>query len=576
MSNSMGSLFIGASGLQTSQHAMNTTANNLANVDTKGYVREQVLQTDRNYYTFSTTAAISRQQSGLGVTIGDVIHARDIFLDKAYRTQYGREAYYSATYEAIAEVETLFQEMEGTAFEEVLTGDSSLRTAFEEFSKNPSDSVYQNLVVQKANLFISRAQGVYSGLTSYQNNINVQISDDIKRINELGDMIQDLNVRIMTIEAGGIETAMAYRDERDNALDELAKYGTIEYKEAYNGVVKVKFEGVSFVDEKRVYHICEKKDKINGFITPYWGHLSDTDAGEYYAVYDPGEDICLENKNDIGELKALVLSRGYKHANYTDLEGVSIEQYDETLGNSVMMNSQAELDELVHQIVKQINDIFCPNKELTMTLTGVDAQGKTVRFAPGTKILDTDKACVGSDGKLPPQELFVRTGCERYQTITGDDGKTYYVYNEEDLTDTSTMYTINSLIINKNLMENETLLPAYTQNGAVAYKMGESLKEIWSVQSTILNPRDTTPCTFSELYNKFTGELATLGDIYNTASSGLSETVLTTDNARQQVVGVSSDEELTKMIKYQSAYNAASRYITVISEMIETIVTQLG
>ena len=48
------------------------------------------------------------------------------------------------------------------------------------------------------------------------------------------------------------------------------------------------------------------------------------------------------------------------------------------------------------------------------------------------------------------------------------------------------------------------------------------------------------------------------------------------DNQRQQSEGVSSDEELQKMIKYQQSYNAASRYINVISEMLEHIVTSLG
>ena len=47
MANGMGSLYIGASGLQNSQNALNTTANNLANVETKGYVRQQVLFADR-------------------------------------------------------------------------------------------------------------------------------------------------------------------------------------------------------------------------------------------------------------------------------------------------------------------------------------------------------------------------------------------------------------------------------------------------------------------------------------------------------------------------------------------------
>ena len=87
MANGMGSLYIGSSGLRTSQNALNTTANNLANVDTTGYVRQQVIQADRHYNTFDKNAAISNQQSGLGVSIADVIHSRDIFLDKSYRTE---------------------------------------------------------------------------------------------------------------------------------------------------------------------------------------------------------------------------------------------------------------------------------------------------------------------------------------------------------------------------------------------------------------------------------------------------------------------------------------------------------
>ena len=47
-------------------------------------------------------------------------------------------------------------------------------------------------------------------------------------------------------------------------------------------------------------------------------------------------------------------------------------------------------------------------------------------------------------------------------------------------------------------------------------------------------------------------------------------------NAREQIIGVSSDEELTNMIMFQNAYNASSRYINVVSEMLEHILTTLG
>ena len=80
MANGFGSLYVGASGLQNAQNAINTTANNLANVDTKGYVRQQVRYADKNYTILKDSRAnVNMQQSGLGVSIGDVFHARDIF-----------------------------------------------------------------------------------------------------------------------------------------------------------------------------------------------------------------------------------------------------------------------------------------------------------------------------------------------------------------------------------------------------------------------------------------------------------------------------------------------------------------
>lgn len=581
MANSMGSLYIGASGLKVSQNALNTTANNLANVDTDGYVREQILQADRHYYIFDTTAAVSKQQSGLGVSIGDVVHARDVFLDKTFRTQSGRSAFYSSTYETISEVETLFQELEGTAFQDVLTGDTGLWVAFQEFAKDPSDRVNQNLVIQKASLFESRARAVYEGLEAYQMNLNTQISDTVDDVNEIGEKIHQLNLDIMKIESANVETAMNLRDQRDSLLDELASYGTVSYKELANGIVKVKFENVSFVDEASFYEIGKQVDKVTGFITPYWDHLSNTSEGEYYKVYDPSEEISSANRNDIGKLRALVLARGYKHATYQDLDGISMEDYDDTLGNSVMMNIESELDMLVHKVVTQINDLYCPNIESATAITGMDSSGNTVTYAAGTKILDAENCCVGADGELPPQELFTRIGCDRYTKVVQADGKVFYVYNEEDPTDASKRYTIGSFRVNQELLESESKLPAYTQNGRdgelpVAYSLGEALADIWDQDLLYLSPHDTTPCTFAEFYNKMTGELSTLGDVFNSTAIGLESTTLTTDNARQQVIGVSSDEELTNMIKFQNAYNAASRYINVISEMIETLITQMG
>lgn len=102
------------------------------------------------------------------------------------------------------------------------------------------------------------------------------------------------------------------------------------------------------------------------------------------------------------------------------------------------------------------------------------------------------------------------------------------------------------------------------------------LAGVWDEERLTLNPNDTKACSFKDYYKDMIGEMATYGNIYNSTATSLTGTVASVDNQRQQVIGVSSDEELTYMIKYQNAYNAASRFINVVNEMIEHLLTQLG
>lgn len=582
MANGFGSLYVGASAIQSQQNALNVVANNLSNVNTAGYVRQQVLFSDRNYTSFAA-ASISDQRLGLGVDIGDVVHARDVFLDKAYRSESGRQAFYATSYDAITEVETLLQETQGIAFKEAL---ADLHEAFAEYAKDPSDAVNQNLVMQKSSLFVSRVASLNQGMRDYQSTINTKITNDVQRINELGDKISTLNLQIQRIESAGVETAMDLRDSRDLYLDELSKLAKISFKENPDGVVKVQLEGVEFVTENSCNPLALKEDLATGFKTPYWPQLSDTEADVYTEVFDI-QNAKAENGTDVGEVKALLLARGDHHANYLDIEGLTSQQYNNGPANSVMENNEAELDKLFHTIVMAINDEICPNTttgevygagKFTPPLTATTANGQTITLTENTKILDVENCCVGSDGKLPPQELFTRIGCERYtQVQVNIDGeeKTLYVYNEEDPKDLSKCYTTEYTRINEALVEDESLLAHKSQNGEIAYDLGQRLETIWSDSQYTINPSDTTPCTFTDFYVKWIGEVANVGSVYSTTASSLQGTTDTIDNNRQMVVGVSSDEELTNMIRYQQAYNAASRYINVVSTMIEYLLQSL-
>lgn len=609
MANGFGSFYVGNSGLVNAQNAINVTANNLANVDTPGYVREQVRFSDKSYITrVNPTIRTNMQQNGLGVSVSDVAHARDIFLDKAYRRENGRSEFYSSMYNAVAYVEDILQEIDGEEFKQSV---ADLWQAFQEFGKDPSNSTNQSLILQKSELFLSRTTSVYSDLQKYQENINEEISDKIDRINEIGKRVNELNNEIMKVESNGLETAMTLRDERDYLIDELSGYLNIEAKENSTGQVIIKAEGVTFVDEDGFNKIglrVKESAKGTGFYTPFWGHLSDAAKGEtgYTDVFDFSMDISTEYNNDIGSIKALLYARGENYGEYEYLDTEAQANFSQEfkdkyayskIDDCVVAETQAEVTYLLHKVILAMNDIMVPNKTMSAdeiqaaagngaaSITAYDANGKEYQITSSTKILDAENCNVGADKKIPPEELFVRDNCERYTEVTyteqNGNTQTLYVYNEEDEYDTNTLYKIGNVSINPDLLKEVTKMPVYKQNGtadsngAVDMSLGTKITAAWQQTSMVIAPDDTVPCNFEDYYDKIIDRLGISGNVYYTASQTMSATVASVDNQRQQVIGVSSDEELTNMIKYQSAYNAASRYITVISEMTDTIVSGL-
>lgn len=569
MANGFGSFYVGNSALKSSQNALNTTANNLANVNTTGYVRQQVRFSDKHYIVRNIpTSGTNIQQSGLGVSISDVAHVRDIFLDKSYRQEAGRKSFYEEMYNVSAYVEDILQELDGVEFKESV---SELWRAFQEFGKDPTNSTNQNLVIQKSEVFLSRCNTVYSDLQSYQANINLQIKKEVDRINDIGDRIYELNLTIQKIEAGGVETAMTARDERDNLLDELAGYVKIDAQEDSTGFVNVRIEGQPFIQDNRCNHIGLTTEKGTGFYTPYWPSLSSDES--YMPLFT---DVALpsslaervgstqttvistELNNDIGSLKALLVARGSEYGTFAFM---SEENYA-NVEDCIVMETQAEIANLCREIMMKMNEIFCPNTTYT-------AQDGTTY-----KVLDVENCSVGVDGQLPPEELFVREGYSRY-TETTIDGQTFYVYNEETDANRSSWYRLGNVSVNPKLVAEVTQLPSYKLDGKANYDLYEKLTAAWSYEGMYINPNDTSKCNFEGYYDKIISRLGTSGSVYASSTDTLTATVDAIDNQRLQITGVSGDEELTNMIKFQSAYNAASRYITVISEMTELIVTGL-
>lgn len=604
MAGTMGRLSVGVTGLQTSQYALNATAHNLINTQTDGYTRQQVLLTDRSYNKVST-GSYYENSIGMGVVTAQIRQVRDQFADETYRKESGRMNYYKAQYETVSEIENYFGELEGKDFNTTL---NDFWSSLQELQKESNSIVTRSSFISNALTLIDRVQTIRSSLIEYQRNLNTEIKDQVKKINDLADSILELNQQILSVEAGNVEKANDLKDKRNKALDELSSIVNTETVSNTNGTVEVYIEGRCLVTLGKTYKlttqkICENAqykqnydftNSSTDFLMPIW---KDDEAALFDINYVP----TAENGTDIGSLHGLMMSRGYFISNYSDVPVkpdkplekdyatnaeyqaamVQYEQDAQEYANKLeyfnkyvepytVTNLEGQFDVLVHAIVTQINDTLCPNTTVTL------ADGSVVT------VLDEENAGIGmgKGNEYPGTELISRNSVERYteKTLTLANGttKTFKVYNEENPDDFYSMYTIGNLKVNEELLQNPSLLPLSRVSGEEAQTVADKLLEKWNEKFSTVSPNSLVECNYKDYYAGMMDDLADRGYTYNSMAQTGQQAVNDAENARQQLLGVSSDEELSSMIKFQHAYNASSRYINAVSEMIAYLIDKLG
>lgn len=648
MANGMAGLYIGVTGLRSAQSALNTTAHNLANVNTVGYTRQQVSLTDTQYMAVGTNDATSTPNYGLGVAVSEIRRIRDQFIDAAYRAENGRLGFYSNQYKAVEEVEDLYGEMQGVTYQQSIT---NLYDAINELTKNPTSTVARSSLIQNATAFLDRSQAVYKGLKDYQTTLNTEVKNMVDRINELGNTIYELNKGIAKVEATGVEQANDLRDQRDNALDELSEYIDINYYEDKNGEVIVSAESTPFITRDHVIEMGTRMVSDTSLIIPTWPAFERD-------VYSQTATASNVTDTDKGALKGLLFSRGSVNVDYRDIpvmpestdydmdtpEGKAQyeadyeayqqkqEYYNKYVEPSSILCAIAGIDKLVNAMVESINNVLCPEKQVVRTGAEgpyLDADGNEIqadsyiyeasthdtlydRFGTAVKgidngdgtysynseeklyvnadstgdeavtsytysVLDMDKTDYGMDeDKTVGEELFSRTNTERYVTTTDAAGNKVYIRNNLNETGHESLYALGNLEMNADVAQNVAKIPLSTITGGEDFAKANELLNLFDAKLISLNPEHYAKSDFNSFYNNYIGEFATMGNVLDHYVSNQQTMVTGYDDQRKQTEGVSSDEELEKMIKYQQSYNAASRYVNVVSQMLEHLVTSLG
>ena len=177
----MSSTFLGLNtaytGLQAANSALNTTANNISNAETKGYSRQEVTtQAADSIRAFTSYGCV-----GAGVETLSIERVRDSFYDEKYWAnnsklgEYESKQYYMACIEeyfcdddSIKGFNTIFNEFYGS---------------IEELSKNPGDTTVRQQAIGYAGNVTAYFNDMYTNLKKLQDDVNQEIKVNIDRIN---------------------------------------------------------------------------------------------------------------------------------------------------------------------------------------------------------------------------------------------------------------------------------------------------------------------------------------------------------------------------------------------------------
>lgn len=280
MSSQFFGLYIAGSGLRTSNAALNTTANNIANTQTVGYSRQQVTQEASDALrTFATYGC-----AGAGVDVIAIERVRNHFYDMKYWNNQSRlgkvevQQYYMQTLEdyMIDDGKSGFTTLFNRMFE-----------ALEEVAKNPESTSTRTNYVSSMKAMTDYFNNMYGNLQEMQNDLNLEIKQTVDEINSIAEKLSILNKQINIIEMSKGGVANELRDQRENLIDRLSLLVDVS------------------VDEYPIYDINDPT-RLTG--------------GTMYTVRINGGQL-LANGNEFNQL-VCAPRMTYEKQNQTDIDGL--------------------------------------------------------------------------------------------------------------------------------------------------------------------------------------------------------------------------------------------------------------
>lgn len=544
------------SAIQANQKRLDITGQNLSNMNTAGYTRQQLEASSLNYtnpvshYSNGNETAV-----GFGVSMDRVSQIRDPYLDIQYRSQSADCSYTNRLQTALNSLSKVLDETTISGIRQAFDNVLSTLTSMQDPAK-VSDPIYESELRTKMQSVCDLFNQASRQITQAEQNEFQKITGegsseqgDVQKINDILRQIGDLNVQIKRNQVAG-HPSLELQDQRNLLLDELSGYIPIEtryYKDdAHSGNKAYDYDANGAV--------IGKKD---------WPDDLEVSMN-YIDAQGKSQKLILVNGSDLG---ADGLTKNYGQ--------LSVLKGDHQTAASV--SDPANISIKFEKAPSYKGKGQAANNNVYAELKGI-------RFEGGSLQASLDMLQKKGTGNVIQGSTAV------------DDVRGYQYYSEKldqlALTFANSMNDINNgkNHTDQNLLSNST---NDSTTGITAGNIGiskgwtsgtihistDGTNRTDTILDMIAAMKDTKKLngkTFADYMNNLSTQLASDSSSNQTALKTSTTVLNSIQDSRDSLSGVSLDEEATNMMAYVSAYNAASRLMTALDEVLNTLISNTG
>lgn len=632
-------LNIAYTGLLASNAAMNTTANNIANVQTDGYSRQRVTQQAANALRVFQTYGCA----GAGVETLAIERIRDEFYDGRFWDNNAKVGEYAQKQYYMTQIEAYFDDNgKNAGFKTVF--DKLMVTGMQELLKDPDSATAKTQFVGYASALAEYFNGLAGNMEKLQKDVNQEIKLKIDEINSLAGEIATLNKQINTIELSGPH-ANELRDRRALLIDQLSEIVDVDVKETpivdtnnperetganrfvikiaggqvlvddseYNKlecVARETYEKVNQSDINGLYDVCwEDGQKFNLYNVAMGGALRgliemrDGNNGEYFTGQITGVGTTADGSHDTVTVE---VGREY-------LEDMNKSNLSDSGGIINLGGQEFYYDSWSYSIRYDADG----NKVCSYTFTLSDEKEKNPKRLTNDRVgknasVGTGLAYQGIPYYMKQMNEWVRTFSQKFNDIltSGYDSggeRGIKMFTGDHATDDEQFEFPAEFRYDTFTLED------FQNNGAFTMTAGDdSYYRMTAMNFTILTAMELDPSRLANRYDRGDGveQNDLLEDIRDLATDKtkmsfrgssaseflqcvLSDVALNTQRAeifyqsfkdisgtidmqRMSISGVDEDEEAVNLVKYQNGYNLASRMIQTLTEVYDRLILETG